>query len=98
MPAFGHCDHSAPAKWLKELKLAMSAPVNASAWIIQPVLDHLRPRLEGDPFELMTTLATAIGNRSTLPELDSIAIWKNLCSEMNAYPMPDVALNEFARC
>jgi tetratricopeptide (TPR) repeat protein len=69
---------------LKEIKTVLADCNAYMDWTIQPVLDHLQPRLEPDLYGLMTKIVSAICDHAKLPELESLEIWKNLFGESTA--------------
>jgi tetratricopeptide (TPR) repeat protein len=46
-------------------------------WTMQPVLDHLNPKLEPQHAKLLTAFVAALNDRAKLPELDKFPEWRN---------------------
>ncbi len=48
-------------------------------WTMQPVMEHLGPRLSGpDGAALITALLAALSDRENLPVLEEVAVWREL--------------------
>jgi tetratricopeptide (TPR) repeat protein len=60
---------------LIELKHSLSDPGSEAEWDIQPVLDHLKPRLKPEHWDLLTAVAAAINDRTQLVYLELNSIW-----------------------
>jgi hypothetical protein len=60
----------------REIRNALRARGAYSDWIIQPVLDHLRPRLGEPNFEFLTALAKALSNSEAMSCLDEFSQWR----------------------
>jgi hypothetical protein len=60
----------------REIRNALRARGANSDWIIQPVLDHLRPRLGEPNFEFLTALAKALSNSEAMSCLDEFSQWR----------------------
>jgi hypothetical protein len=64
---------------LLELKTALSAPEVHMIWTMEPVLEHLKPRLGEEQHALLAAVLAAIGSRSKLKDLDANPIWRSVC-------------------
>jgi tetratricopeptide (TPR) repeat protein len=64
---------------LLEVKASLASPDAHMDWSFQPVLDHLKPRLGQELFDLMTAVVTAVNQRTKLPDLESNPLWIAEC-------------------
>ena len=46
-------------------------------WSMQPVLEHLKPKLQENDHALLTALVAAMSFKEKLPELDNFEMWRN---------------------
>ncbi len=60
----------------RQMRDALRAGGAHSDWIIQPMLDHLRPRLGESSFEFMTALARALSSYEAMSRLDEFPQWR----------------------
>jgi len=63
---------------LVEFKDALSTPGAHLNWTMQPVLDHLKPRLGPEKFELLTAMIAAVSQQSKLSELQANTLWREM--------------------
>ena len=62
---------------LGRLKHALAPDDAHMEWAMQPVLDHVRPRLADDLHALLTALVAALSNRTNLTALDAFQAWRD---------------------
>jgi predicted Zn-dependent protease len=60
-----------------QIKAALRAPDAHLEWAIQPVLDHLRPRLGETNYQFLTALARALSSATAIPHLDEFPQWRD---------------------
>jgi len=60
-----------------QISQALRAPDPHLDWIIQPMLDHLRPRLGETNFEFLSALAKALSDVRAMPRLDAFPSWRD---------------------
>lgn len=64
---------------LVEFKYALAKPGAHADWTMQPVLDHLKPRLGPEQFELLTAMIAAVCQQSKFSELEANPLWREIC-------------------
>ncbi len=62
---------------LGRLKALLGAEHPHMAWTMNPVLDHLKPKLTDDGYALLAALAATLTDRQHLPELEEYSMWRN---------------------
>lgn len=60
-----------------QIKAALYGPDAHLDWTIQPVLDHLRPRLGETNYEFLKALAEALSCASAMPHLETFTQWRD---------------------
>ncbi len=60
-----------------EIKQVLSADGAHMDWSIQPMLDHVRPRLSRVDWRFLSTLAQTLSDSSNLPRLARLPEWRN---------------------
>ena len=71
-------DGSTPSQHFANLKFLLKRESAFSEWKIQPALDHLKTRLSPNAFDLLQTLATVLGDRKKLSDLDRFSEWRDV--------------------
>jgi tetratricopeptide (TPR) repeat protein len=71
---------------LLEVKRALAVPGTHADWTMRPVLEHLKPRLSQELFDLMTAVAEALGSRDRLAALETNPLWQHLGSREPSGP------------
>jgi tetratricopeptide (TPR) repeat protein len=61
---------------LGRMKTALQAPGAHTVWAMDPVLDHLKPRLPGDAHALLAALVAALSDRANVAALDAFPAWR----------------------
>jgi WD40 repeat protein len=61
---------------LGKLKTALQNDVAFLGWTMEPVLDHLRSKLETQNLDLLTALVAALGDRTKVEKLDAFPVWR----------------------
>ena len=61
---------------LGRLKTTLQSDGAFMEWTMQPVLDHLRPKLSESDHALLTALVAALNDRAKLPDLDPFPAWR----------------------
>jgi len=46
-------------------------------WTIQPLLDHLRSRLDETNYQFLKALAEALNDAEAMPHLDEYPLWRD---------------------
>jgi Flp pilus assembly protein TadD len=64
---------------LKEVKSALAEPGAHMDWTMRPVLDHLKPRLDQEAYDLMTAIVAAMSQKARVCNLESNPLWKSIC-------------------
>ena len=67
---------------LGRMKNSLQAPNAQMEWTMQPVLEHIRPKLPEESMNLLTALIAALNDSANLPALDAIPAWRD------AEPLP----------
>jgi tetratricopeptide (TPR) repeat protein len=62
---------------LGQLKTALLAEDVNMEWTMQPVLDHLKPRLSDNSHALLTALVAALSDRAYVEKLDAFSLWRD---------------------
>jgi hypothetical protein len=70
------------ANALGMLKTALHIEGAHMEWTMDPVLDHLKPRLTASDHAILTAMVAAMGNSEKLAELDQFPAWRD------AEPLP----------
>jgi len=70
-------DGKSPARPIGRLKTALTDSNTFADWSMQPVLDHMTPRLPANAMALLTSLIAVLSNSARMPELDLIPEWRN---------------------
>ena len=60
-----------------EVKSALRTRGACSEWTIQPMLDHLRPRLGEESFRFITALAAALCDASAIARMEGYPQWSS---------------------
>lgn len=63
---------------LLEFNQALSEPDAHHDWTMQPVLDHLKPRLGPEQLELLTAMLAAVCDQSRASELEVNPLWREI--------------------
>ena len=58
---------------------ALAKPGAHADWTMQPVLDHLQPRLGSEQFELLTAMIAAVCQQPKFSELEANPLWREIC-------------------
>ncbi len=70
-------DGNAITGLVAQIKQVLSAGDAHMDWTIQPMLDHVRPRLSRVDWRLINALAQALSSSSNLPRLARLPEWRN---------------------
>ena len=68
---------SASSTLLGRLKTALQALDAHMEWTMDPVLEHLRPKLSGESHALLTALVAALSNRDAMDGLEVFQEWRD---------------------
>ena len=60
-----------------QIKAALRAPAAHLEWTIQPLLDHLRSRLDETNYQFLKALAEALNDAEAMPHLDEYPLWRD---------------------
>ena len=74
---FTTLDGSGASFVASNIKTALEAPGASSEWTIQPMLDHLRPRLGLANFRFLRALAKVISDGQAVSRLDAFPQWRS---------------------
>ena len=74
---FAIFDGNAISGLVAQLKQVLSAGDAHMDWSIQPMLDHVRPRLSRVDWRFLNAVARALSNSSNLPRLGQVPEWRN---------------------
>ena len=61
---------------LGKMKTVFSRDDSIVVWSMEPVLEHLKPKLEAKDHELLTALVAAMSNAEKIADLDKFEIWR----------------------
>lgn len=75
---FGMLDGSDLTDTIRELKSHLHHGRASSNWTIQPVLEHIGPRLSEDDYELLKSIASALSESGRAPDLDEHERWRKV--------------------
>ena len=75
---FAIFDGNAISGLVAQLKQVLSAGDAHMDWSIQPMLDHVRPRLSRVDWRFLNALARTLSNSSNLPRLSQVPEWRNV--------------------
>ena len=64
------------AELLRQIECALRAPGAFETWTMQPVVDHLAPRLTSEQQALLTALVEALGDHKRLRDLAELPSWQ----------------------
>ena len=74
-------DNADAASIFGQLKTVLQADDAFMEWKMQPVLDHLNPRLSAEALALLSALVDALGSREKLPHLDRFPAWREVAPQ-----------------
>ena len=60
------------------LKAALQAERAHMEWTMQPVLDHLKPKLSAEDHALLAALIDALGDQAKVAALETIPAWREI--------------------
>ncbi len=66
-----------PSIILSQLKTVLQNDNAIMLWTMEPVLEHLKPKLQENEHALLTALVAAMSYKEKLSELDNFEIWRN---------------------
>jgi hypothetical protein len=72
---FGLLDGHVPADALLALKQELARPDAFMEWDLKTLLEHLKPRLTVDAYELLEAIAAAINDRAAMDRLNTLPMW-----------------------
>ncbi len=75
---FGMLDGSDLIDTIRELKSRLHHGGASSSWTIQPVVEHIGPRLCGDDYELLKSIASVLSESGRAPDLCENERWRNV--------------------
>jgi proteasome accessory factor A len=73
---FAMLDGASFAGAIRQLRAGVSEPGHHSDWTIQPMLDHLRPRLGDENFAFLSALGKALSSGAAGVRLDEFPEWQ----------------------
>jgi len=62
---------------LGKLKTALRSDAAFMEWTMQPILDHLKPKLSQSSHALLAALVAALNDAKSLPALDAFPAWRD---------------------
>jgi tetratricopeptide (TPR) repeat protein len=74
---FGLLDGEVPTRALRVLKDELNRPEAIMEWDIKALLEHVRPRLTSDAYELLDAISAAINDRTAMDRLNLLPLWAN---------------------
>jgi len=72
---FGLLDGRAPTKALQNLNRELLRPDVMEEWDLRRLLDHVKPRLTPEAYELLEALSAAINDRAAMKHLETLPAW-----------------------
>ena len=73
---FALLNGTAPREALQNLRTELLRPDAFQEWDLKRLLDHLKPRLAPEAYELIEALSAAINDRSAMPHLETLHAWR----------------------